>query len=170
MLAPRVPSASTCSRRTETRPWSRCPAAGAASAIAEITHHDIVETLTKAHSDSQVTGPLAESWTTSPNLRTWTIKLRKDARFHNGEPFGGEIIAAMFDKVGIKARSQWTYVRATGPARTQRHRGRLAVRRLVEGCRCRCIAPQAWASGIGPGKVPGLGMLSVAPGRSNEIS
>jgi CRISPR system Cascade subunit CasE len=29
---------------------------------------------------------------------------------------------------------------------------------------------QAWASGIGPGKALGLGMLSLAPVRSNEVS
>ena len=60
------------------------PTAGAASAIAEITQYNLYETLTKIGSDSQVSGLLAESWTTSPDLKTWTFKLRKGVKFHNG--------------------------------------------------------------------------------------
>jgi peptide/nickel transport system substrate-binding protein len=62
------------------------PTAGAASAIAEITLYNIYETLTKVGSDSKVTGLLAESWTASADLKTWTFKLRSGVKFHNGEP------------------------------------------------------------------------------------
>lgn len=78
------------------------PTAGAASAIAEITLYNIFETLTRIHSDSRVTGLLAESWTASPDLRTWTFKLRKDARFHNGEPFGAESVRFSFERAAAK--------------------------------------------------------------------
>jgi peptide/nickel transport system substrate-binding protein len=66
------------------------PTAGAASAIAEITLYNIYETLTKINADSRTTPLLAESWSTSLDLKVWTFKLRRDARFHNGEPFKHE--------------------------------------------------------------------------------
>jgi peptide/nickel transport system substrate-binding protein len=78
------------------------PTAGAASAIAEITLYNMFETLTKIHSDSKITGLLAESWTTSPDLKTWTFKLRRDARFHNGEPFGAESVKFSFERAVAK--------------------------------------------------------------------
>jgi peptide/nickel transport system substrate-binding protein len=78
------------------------PTAGAASAIAEITLYNVFETLTKVHSDSRVTGLLAESWTVSPDLKTWTFKLRKDAKFHNGEPFGAESVKFSFERAVAK--------------------------------------------------------------------
>ena len=59
------------------RAWT--PPAGAASAIAEITQYNIYETLTKINSDGTVTPLLAESWEVSPDLRTYTFKLRQAA-------------------------------------------------------------------------------------------
>ena len=66
------------------------PTAGAASAIAEITQYNIFETLTKINSDGSVTPLLAESWEVSPDLRTYTFRLRKGVKFQNGEPFNAE--------------------------------------------------------------------------------
>jgi peptide/nickel transport system substrate-binding protein len=45
------------------------PTAGAASAIAEIVHYNIFETLTKINPDGSVSPLLAESWEVSPDLR-----------------------------------------------------------------------------------------------------
>ena len=78
------------------------PTAGAASAIAEVTLYNIFETLTKIHSDSRTTPLLAESWTTSPDLKTWTFKLRRDAKFHNGEPFDAQAVKFSFERAGAK--------------------------------------------------------------------
>ena len=78
------------------------PTAGAASAIAEITQYNLYETLTKIGSDSQVTGLLAESWTTSPDLKTWTFKLRKGVKFHNGEPFTSANVKFSFERATTK--------------------------------------------------------------------
>jgi peptide/nickel transport system substrate-binding protein len=76
------------------------PTAGAASAIAEITHYNIFETLTKIHPDSTVSPLLAESWEVSPDLRTYTFKLRKGVKFSNGEPFNAQNAAFSFKRAG----------------------------------------------------------------------
>ena len=78
------------------------PTAGAASAIAEITLYNVYETLTKVNSDSKVIGLLAESWTTSPDLKTWTFQLRKGAKFHNGEPFTSAHVKFSFERATTK--------------------------------------------------------------------
>lgn len=78
------------------------PTAGAASAIAEITHYNIFETLTKINPDGRVTPLLAERWEVSPDLRTYTFFLRKDARFSNGEPFNARTAAFSFKRAGAE--------------------------------------------------------------------
>ncbi len=79
------------------------PTAGAASAIAEITLYNVYETLTKIQSDSRTTPLLAESWTVSPDLKTWTFKLRRGAAFHNGEPFNAAAVKFSFERAVDKA-------------------------------------------------------------------
>jgi peptide/nickel transport system substrate-binding protein len=76
------------------------PTAGAASAIAEITHYNIFETLTKINPDSTVSPLLAESWEISPDLRTYTFKLRKGVKFSNGEPFTAQTAVFAFKRAG----------------------------------------------------------------------
>ena len=78
------------------------PTVGAASAIAEITLYNIYETLTKVNSDSRITALLAESWTASPDLRTWTFKLRPGVKFHNGEPFSAASVKFAFERAAAK--------------------------------------------------------------------
>jgi len=74
------------------------PTAGAASAIAEITLYNLYETLTKITSDSRTVPLLAERWQTSPDLKTWTFTLRRDAKFHNGEPFNAQAVKFSFER------------------------------------------------------------------------
>ncbi len=78
------------------------PTAGAASAIAEITHYNIYETLTKINPDGSVTPLLAESWEVSPDLRTYTFKLRRGVKFSNGEPFNAQTAAFSFKRAGAE--------------------------------------------------------------------
>jgi peptide/nickel transport system substrate-binding protein len=78
------------------------PTAGAASAIAEITLYNIYETLTKVNSDGRVTPLLAESWTISPDLRTYTFKLRRGVTFHNGEAFNAAQVRFSFERAVTK--------------------------------------------------------------------
>ncbi len=74
------------------------PTAGAASAIAEIVHYNIFETLTKINSDGVVTPLLAESWEVSPDLKTYTFKLRRGVKFQNGEPFNAAAVKFSFER------------------------------------------------------------------------
>ncbi|HKB52468.1 MAG TPA: ABC transporter substrate-binding protein, partial [Ramlibacter sp.] len=76
------------------------PTAGAASAIAEITQYNIFESLTKINSDGTVTPLLAESWEVSPDLRTYTFRLRKGVKFQNGEPFNARTVKFSFERAG----------------------------------------------------------------------
>jgi peptide/nickel transport system substrate-binding protein len=76
------------------------PTAGAASAIAEIVQYNVFETLTKINSDSTVSPLLAESWEVSPDLRTYTFKLRKGVKFQNGEPFNAQAVKFSFERAG----------------------------------------------------------------------
>ena len=78
------------------------PTAGAASAIAEITQYNIYETLTKVNSDGSVTPLLAESWEVSPDLRTYTFRLRKGVKFQNGEPFNAQAVKFSFERAGAE--------------------------------------------------------------------
>lgn len=78
------------------------PTGGAASSIAEITLYNIYETLTKIRPDGSVTPLLAESWEVSPDLTTYTFKLRKGIKFHNGEPFNAQAVKFSFDRAGAE--------------------------------------------------------------------
>jgi peptide/nickel transport system substrate-binding protein len=76
------------------------PTAGAAAAIAEIVQYNILETLTKINADGSVSPLLAESWEISPDLRTYTFKLRRGVKFQNGEPFNAQAVKFSFDRAG----------------------------------------------------------------------
>jgi peptide/nickel transport system substrate-binding protein len=74
------------------------PTNAAAAAIAEVTLYNIYETLTKINEDGSVSPLLAESWQVSPDLKTYTFKLRKGVKFHNGEPFDSAAVKFTFDR------------------------------------------------------------------------
>jgi len=74
------------------------PTTAAAAAIAEVTLYSIYETLTKINEDGSVSPVLAESWQTSPDLKTYTFKLRKGIKFQNGEPFDSAAVKFSFDR------------------------------------------------------------------------
>jgi peptide/nickel transport system substrate-binding protein len=74
------------------------PTAGAASAIAEIVLYNVFETLTKINSDSRTTPLLADSWTVSEDLKSWTFKLKPGVKFHNGEAFDAASVKYSFER------------------------------------------------------------------------
>ncbi len=78
------------------------PTAGAASAIAEIVQYNIFETLSKIGPDGKVSPLLAESWEVSPDLKTYTFKLRKGVKFQNGEPFDAAAVKFSFERAAAE--------------------------------------------------------------------
>ena len=76
------------------------PTANAASAIGEIVLYNVMETLTKINPDGSVSPLLAESWEVSPDLKTYTFKLRKGITFQNGEPFNAQTVKFSFERAG----------------------------------------------------------------------
>ena len=78
------------------------PTANASSSIGEITLYNLYETLTKINQDGSVSPLLAESWEVSPDLKTYTFKLRRGVQFHNGEPFNAHTVKFAFDRAAAE--------------------------------------------------------------------
>ena len=74
------------------------PTAGAAAAIGEVVHYNVLETLTKIRADSTIAPLLATSWTVTPDNKTWAFKLRPGVKFHNGEPFNAATVKFAFER------------------------------------------------------------------------
>ena len=77
------------------------PTAAAAAAIAEVALYNVYETLTKIKEDGSVSPLLAESWQASPDLKTYTFKLRKGVKFQNGEPFNSAAVKFSFERAAL---------------------------------------------------------------------
>ena len=76
------------------------PTTSAAVSISEVTLYNIYETLTKINDNGSVTPLLAESWDVSPDLKTYTFRLRKGVKFQNGEPFNAQAVKFSFERAG----------------------------------------------------------------------
>ncbi len=74
------------------------PTTGAAAAIGEVTQYNVYEGLTKIEEDGKVTPLLAQSWTISPDQKTYTFKLQPGVKFQNGEPFTSADVKFTFER------------------------------------------------------------------------
>jgi peptide/nickel transport system substrate-binding protein len=72
------------------------PTTAPAAAIGEIVHYNVLEGLTKINVDGSVSPLLAESWSVTPDGKTYTFKLRKGIKFQDGEPFDAEAVKFSF--------------------------------------------------------------------------
>lgn len=66
------------------------PTAGAAAAIDEVVYANIFEGLTRIDRWGVVRPALAEIWNVSKDKKTYTFKLRKGVRFHDGAEFDAD--------------------------------------------------------------------------------
>src|SRR5271166_3914174 len=78
------------------------PTAGAASAIAEVTHYNIFEGLTKINEDFSITPLLADKWEFSPDAKTLTFTLKPNVKFQDGEPFSSKDVEYSFERFAAK--------------------------------------------------------------------
>jgi peptide/nickel transport system substrate-binding protein len=74
------------------------PTIAPAAAIGEIVHYNVLEGLTKINVDGSVTPLLAESWTMDPDGKSYTFKLRKGIKFHDGEAFDASDVKFSFER------------------------------------------------------------------------
>lgn len=85
------------------------PTSGAAAAIGEVTQYNIYEGLTRITAEGTLAPLLAESWTVSPDRRTYRFALRRGVRFQNGEPF-------------TAADVKFSFARAAAPGSTNKEK------------------------------------------------
>jgi peptide/nickel transport system substrate-binding protein len=74
------------------------PTAGAAAAIGEVVHANVLEGLTRIDRRGGVSPGLAERWEVSPDGLTYTFFLRKGVTFHDGAPFDAESVQFSLDR------------------------------------------------------------------------
>ena len=74
------------------------PTSGAAAAIGEIVHYNILEGLTKIAVDGAVTPLLAETWTHTPDGKTYSFGLRKGVKFPDGAAFDANAVKFSFER------------------------------------------------------------------------
>ncbi len=79
------------------------PTSGAAAAIGEIVHYNILEGLTKIQMDGAVTPLLADSWTLGPDGKTYTFFLKKGVKFSDGAPFDASAVKFSFERAKAPA-------------------------------------------------------------------
>jgi peptide/nickel transport system substrate-binding protein len=74
------------------------PTTGASAAIAEIVHYNVFEGLTKIMEDGSVHPLLAETWSHTPDGRTYRFTLKPGLRFSDGQPCDAAVVKAAFDR------------------------------------------------------------------------
>jgi peptide/nickel transport system substrate-binding protein len=74
------------------------PTIAPAAAIGEIVHYNVLEGLTKINVDGSVAPLLAESWSMEPDGKSYTFKLKKGVKFHDGEAFDASDVKFSFER------------------------------------------------------------------------
>jgi peptide/nickel transport system substrate-binding protein len=78
------------------------------------------DALVKAMPGNLMTASLAESWTVSPDQKTYEFKLREGVKFHNGDPFTAEDVKFSFHRAKAKLlQSKVKDVVVAGPHRVR---------------------------------------------------
>jgi peptide/nickel transport system substrate-binding protein len=74
------------------------PTMAPAAAIGEVVHYNVLEGLTKINADGSVTPLLAESWRMDPDGKSYTFKLKRGVKFHDGEAFDSADVKFSFER------------------------------------------------------------------------
>jgi len=74
------------------------PTVAAAAAIGEVVHYNILEGLTRITMDGAVMPLLAETWSQSPDGKSYTFLLRQGVKFSDGSPLTAEVVKFSFDR------------------------------------------------------------------------
>ncbi len=69
--------------------------------------HPFAETLTSISADGQPRPMLAESWTVSPDARTYTFKIRQGVKFHDGRVLTAADVMANFERIRREVKGGW---------------------------------------------------------------
>ncbi|MDA0369500.1 MAG: ABC transporter substrate-binding protein [Proteobacteria bacterium] len=93
------------------------PSQGAAAAISQVTWYNIFEGLTRINEAGEIGPMLADSWTISPDAKTYTFKLAKGVKFHDGADFTASdvkftIDAATAEKSGNKNKKMYSTIKS----------------------------------------------------------
>ena len=77
--------------------------------------HLLFNGLSKINPDMTVSPDLAESWSASEDLKTWTFKLRNGVKFHHGKPLDADDVIATIQRIldpktGSRARTNLSMV------------------------------------------------------------
>lgn len=73
----------------------------------------IMEQLVRRDDKGNIIPALAEDWTVSPDGLTWTFKLRKNVKFHDGSDFNADVVKWHYDRIlfdesaPARFRKQW---------------------------------------------------------------
>jgi len=74
------------------------PTASPAAAIGEIVHYNVLEGLTKINVGGSVSALLAEDWSSDPDGKLYTFKLRSGVKFQDGTPFDAAAVKFSFER------------------------------------------------------------------------
>ncbi|MCZ7572984.1 MAG: ABC transporter substrate-binding protein [Ardenticatenaceae bacterium] len=72
----------------------------------DVIRNLVFDGLTSYDENEQVQPDLAESWEISPDSKTYTFHLRKEAKFHNGEPVTAKDVEFTFNRI----KTMGTYI------------------------------------------------------------
>jgi peptide/nickel transport system substrate-binding protein len=59
----------------------------------------LFDTLTRIDDDGKVQPRLAVSWSSTPNFKKWTFKLRPGVKFHDGTPFNAQAVLFNYERM-----------------------------------------------------------------------
>ena len=79
-------------------PTSLDPTTAPAAAIGEIVHYNVLEGLTKINASGAVSPLLAEDWTSDPDGKSYTFRLRKGVKFQDGTAFDADAVRFSFER------------------------------------------------------------------------